>query len=307
MPSKKLNTKGTPSQDLAAARGELKQFRRDVAILKKKGILDKKFYDARSVKPTKYLKSVLKQFANVIEGKATPVKVSKEKAAAYKKNGYTVRNGRVIVPHQETEKIYGTHGNFVRKITGKGGSIQIMDLGLDRANVLQWVEGLRNNSFKLKENEQIRFQMFGNNSYRGFSNVGNKTAQERMAEYLEFYDMFERAEEGELTPEQESDYVQGLVVFKVKRDPLTHRFPKPEPHPEDYAQYHEAKARRAQRARERYKTRAANMTGAKYEDFLNAKAQDEKERRDKMTDAQREAYKAKARERAAKAYKARKG
>jgi hypothetical protein len=300
MPLKTLNVKGSRSQDLAAAREELKQFRRDVAILKKKGILDKNKYDARSVTPSKYLKSLIKQFSNVIEGKATPVKVSKEKAAYYKGRGYSVRNGRVIVPTAENEKVYGTHGNFVRKITGKGGSIQILDLGLSKDNVLQWQDDLRNNRFKVKENEALRFQLNGYNSHLGFSSTRLKTAQERMADYLENYDIVKDAENGKLSGEDNREIVEGLVIFKVTRDPETGYFPKPEPHSEDYPVNIEIQERKKRRAAERAQARLGRMTEKEYNEYLDEKAETEKARRAKLTPAQKEAYRKKAKDRAAK-------
>jgi hypothetical protein len=286
MASKKLNTKGSRTQDLQAAREELKQFRRDVAILKKKGLIDKNKYDARSVKPTKYLKSVIREFGNVINGEATPVRVSKERAKYYKEKGYSVRNGRVIVPHMENEKVYGTHGNFVRKITGRGGSIQVMDLGLDNRDINRWVDDLRNNRFKLRTDEQLRFQMYGNNSHTGFTDTARRTAQEQMADYLEFYESFENALEGGLSPEQESEYVQSIVIFKVKRDGAGH-WPRPPSRAEEYPENIEARERRSRRNAERRRARIGRMNEREYNEYMDEKARAEKERRNSMTEDQR--------------------
>ena len=223
----------------------------------------------------------------MLKGTATPVKVSKEKASYYKKKGYQVKSGRVIVPHLENEKVYGTHGNFVRKITGKGGSIQVMDLGLDNTNVIQWARDLRANKFKLRANEALRFQMYGNNSFRGFSDSRLRTAQEQMADYLEFYESFESAVE--LSPEQQSEYVQSIVIFKVKRNP-NGSLPIPEQRAEEYPQNIEARERRNRRNAERRLARLGRMTDREYDDYMDARADSEKTRRANMTDAQRARY-----------------
>jgi hypothetical protein len=306
MPSKKLNTKGTPTQDLQAAREELKQFRRDVAILKKKGLLNKKKYDARSVKPTKYLRSVIKEFGDVLQGEATPVKVSKEKQAYYKKQGYRVKSGRVIVPHAENEKVFGTHGNFVRQVFGRNGKIQILDLGLDRDNILKWQDDLRNNRFKLKPYEQLKFQMFGYNSYSGFFNLPNKTAQEQMAEYLEHYDMISGALDGTIPAEKQSEYVQGVVIMKITPNE-NGEYPTPDQNPEEFPYNEERRQAALKRRTEREKKRIARMGVVKHEEYLAGRAKYRKEQRAAMTPEQKEAYKKKARERAARAYAKRKG
>lgn len=287
MPTKKLNTRGSATQDLAAAKEELKQFRRDVAILKKKGLLDKK-YDARSVKPTKYLKGVLREFNDVLKGAATPVKVSKEKAAYYKSRGYKTKNGRVVVPHLPNEKVIGTHGNFVRSITGRGGKITVIDLGLNKDDILQWQDDLRNNRFKLRENEQLRFQLFGHNSHMGFSSTRLKTAQERMAEYLENYDIVTDAEKGKLNADDNREIVEGMVIFKVTRDPDSGNWPKPDSRADEYEINEEIRERKNRRAAERTRARLGRMTEREFNAYLDERAERAKTHRNNMTDAQRE-------------------
>lgn len=306
MPSKKPNTRGTLKQDLTAARAELKQFRSDVAALKRKGLLEKELYDARSATPTKYLKSVIKKFGNVLKGEATPVKVSKAKQKYYKEKGYAVKNGRVIVPVQKNEKVYSSHGDFRKKITGTNGSITVIDLGLDKSDVLRWADDLRNNRYKLKKDEMLRFQMGGHNSYSGFINLEHKTAQEQMADYIEFYPSFEKAT-NEYDPEQVGEYIEGIVILKVKRDPKTHRFPLPPVNIEATERSQEAARRRSNQRKQSREFKLGNMGDIAYEKFMNEKAAEEKARRAALTPEQREEYKRKARERAAKARANKKG
>lgn len=180
-----------------------------------------------------------------------------------------------------------------------------MDLGLDRRNITKWADDLRNNRFKLKPDEQLRFQMYGNNSFRGFSDTRRRTAQEQMAEYLEFYESFEDALDGELSPEQESEYVQSIVIFKVRRDGSGH-WPYPPSRAMEYPENVEAKERMAKRASERRTARIGRMTDTEYDRYLSERAAEKREARAAMSEKQKEEYRRKAKERAAKSRKARK-
>jgi hypothetical protein len=310
MPSKKLNTKGTPAQDLQAAREELKQFRRDVAILKKKGLLSKE-YDARSVKPTRYLKGVLKEFSDVLSGKATPVKVSKQNQKKYKAQGRRIKNGRVIVPHSPNHKVIGTRGDFVVKeitpketgVAGwtKQGHIHILDLGLSRDNILQWQQDLRNNKFKLQPGEVLRFKMFGYNSYMGFADGPKGTAQEQMAEYMEHYDMIEGALNGEIPPEKQGEYIDGVVIMKIGPD-ADGNYPMPRPNPDEYHYNVERREAALKRRAERERRYAERQGVVRREEYLIGRAEQRKEDRANMTPEKKEEYKRKARERARIAY-----
>ncbi|MDE2101029.1 MAG: hypothetical protein KGL39_27530 [Patescibacteria group bacterium] len=297
--TKKLNIKGTRAQDLQAARQELKEFRHDVAILKRKGLIDKQIYDARSVKPTKYLKSQIKKFADVIAGKATPVKVNKAKAKDYARQGYTVKNGRVVVPHLENEKVYSTHGDFRVAASGRGGKIVKINLGLDKHDLNKWIDDLRNSRYKLKSDELLMFQFYGNNSYGAYGNTPNKTAQQHMAERLEAYQSIQQLlVHGK--PDQEQDVIENIVLFKVKRDPHTEDWSMPDEHPVHQEIHEETKRARAEARKRARKNRINNMGQAKYERFLNERAEQERKRREKMTPEQKAAYNQKALERTRK-------
>lgn len=283
--------------DLLAAREELKQFRHDVAILKKKGLLDKAI-DARNILPTKYLKSQVKKYSSVIEGKAQTVKVSAAKKKYYKAKGYQTKGGRVIVPVQAGEKVYGTSGDFRIKIVGKGGSITRIDLGLSPDDILQWADDLRDNKYPVRSDELIRFQFFGNNSHAGFHNLPGKTAQQRMAEYLENYPTFERlAEHG--SAKDMATVIQGITIFKVKRDPATGDWPKPDPHAED--KYDEEALRKYnERERRSRQIRLGKMSDEEYAQYKAERAENERRRRAAMAAEKKDAYKKKAKARAAK-------
>ncbi len=235
MPIAKYNTKGTLKQDLIAARAELKQFRHDVALLKRKGLLDKKIYDARSVVPSKYLKSQIKQFGNVLKGLATPVKISKEKGAYYKEKGYTIKAGRVIVPHAPNEKVIGTHGNFVTKTQHPTGSITKIDIGFKAKNINEWIEKIK--KIKVKENERLSIQFFGNNS------MATHGSPALLLEFLQHYELFEQATDENQSSgahKKQNQFIENIVILRVDRGI---HMPKSEPSDEKRAEYRE-KARR---------------------------------------------------------------
>lgn len=295
MASKKPSSKGVANQDLRAARNELKQFRHDVSILKRKGLLDKSI-DARSIKPSKYLKSQVKRFKSVISGGASPVKVSKSTAANLKKRGIDVKNGRAVIPHLPGEKVRATRGTYKVVTPMKGGRIQRLDLALDIDDINQWLVDLSNNNYKVPKGDQLAFQFRGYNSMRGYTDLPSKTAQEQMAETLMGYSLVKDAMAGKFyNGEDDSDVIEGIVIFKTER--LGER---PEPNPENYRTQMDEAARETYRERVKAarEARLGKMTKLSHEEYNIEKAKYEKDRRASMTDAEKEAYKAKARARA---------
>jgi hypothetical protein len=283
---KKNNTKKNSAQ--------IKKFRHGVSILKKFGLVDKK-YDARSVTPTKYLESQIRKFSDVIEGKAKPVKVSKKKLGHYKEQGFQTKFGKVIVPLGENEKVIGTHGDFVVKTIGEFGSLTRIDMGLNKKNVMLWREELLKRKIKLREGERIYFQFYGNNSYQTFQNF------EQLLFYFEQYTTVENTERSG-NPEDHMNLIDNLVIYKIDRN--SEKPPRQKDSDERIMQRRENRAL----IRQRYMDR---MTPQEQEKFNKKKAEDEKARRaklkNKLTPEQQEAQKKKARERAKKSYIARSG
>lgn len=299
MASKKLNVKGTRGQDLTAARAELRAFRHDVTILKRKGLLDKK-YDGRSVTPTKYLKKQLKEFASVLDGTATPVKVNTANKKYYGENGYKVKGNRVVVPHLPNEKVYATRGDFRTSVKGRGGKITKINLKLDKKNIAQWVDDLRNNRYRLSENESLSFQLYGYNSYASYGNTPNKTAQEKMADKLEQYESIAKLiQHGK--PDQEEDLIENIVIFKVERDPDT-QLPvaMPEENPAMREDVEEFKRRRREKLKKQRDARKLNMTPSQFEQHMDYRAEQEAKRRSKMSPEKKEAYNKAAQQRMSK-------
>lgn len=305
MATPKLNRKNATA-DKSAATAQLKQFRKDLASLKRKGLVDHK-YDARSQVPTKYLKSQLKRFADVLSGDKGAVKVrDKKKRAAYKAQGYEVKGDRVLVKKAPGETVRAKKGanglpDFAHVVKGDGGSISKMNMRLNRTDIRKWIVDLRNNRVKVSDDEELMFQIFGNNSREGFGTFGGKTAQERMADYLEFN--YPVIDEVEGDPDKEKELIQDIVIYKIHRTKRhVFNYPKPQNREERMSDEYRRRAReRSTRARER---RMGRMTEKRSLEYLEAKAEIARENRanfQKTASPERiEARKADARARAKK-------
>lgn len=302
MATKKLNTKGTRGQDLQAARAELKQFRHDVSILRKKGLLDKTIYDARSAKPTKYLKSQLKKFASVISGEASPIKVSKEKAKYYKEKGMTVKNGKVVVPHVRGEKVMPVRSksgvDFMKVMRGKGGKITVVDLGVKAENMHEFIQALRNDAVKVGRDQQLAAQIFGWNVKQSFAwrrrpGKGWISPQEQMADYMERY-----LKEDERGDEHAEEFVLGIDLMTITRDTETGEFPWVDHNAERHKQDSESRRRYNEWKRTRYQTNLGRLTPAQLTRRADERKEAERQRRANMTEEEKRIYKERAKKRA---------
>lgn len=83
---------------------QLKKFRSDVAKLKAKGLVSDKV-DARKQAPTKYMKSQVKKFADVLEGKAKVAHVPKRADAKAFAEKFRVKGKSVVIPAKADEHI----------------------------------------------------------------------------------------------------------------------------------------------------------------------------------------------------------
>ena len=296
---KKISTKGISKQDIAAQKAALKEaqkaanaqlraFRHDVAQLKKKGLLDKA-YDARKVNPTRYLKTQLKRFADVLAGEAQPVKVSKEKAKKFAQQGYKVKAGRVVVPKAKNEKVYASKEGFRVKTTTESGSITRIDTGLHLSNLQEWERQLRSTNFRLKENERIAFQLYGNNSYQSFIDIDHLLMR------LQHYATYENVEASN-DPDKQEQFITNVVIFKFERGAKL---------PETGEAVEARAARRAKQAAVR-REYVERMSPERREKYNTQRAESERKRRERkrkvMTPEQIEAEKEKARQRAKKSY-----
>ena len=270
----KSNNKSNSVKDKAG----LKEFRKNVSTLKKKGLLDKK-YDARSVTPTKYLLGEIKRMAPVLKGEAQSVKVSKDAAQRYKAQGYDVKGGRVIVPVLKNEKAYSRGGKLFVKVTGSNGHYTRVDLGFDKRNLNKWAEQLEKAQLNLKRDEVLAFQFGGHNSYRAFEDLEDQTAAEQMIEYLSRYDSFlEAMSAGEAAQE---GLIEGIVIFRITRN-KDGRVIRPPENEHIKARDAAREERRKEMSRRRYDRFLSNMSAEQERRYLDEKATAERDRRARM-------------------------
>jgi hypothetical protein len=243
-----------------ARREALKQFRHSVKELKKAGILSKK-YDARSVKPTKYLKSVLKKFQGVLAGTEKAVKLpSRKKQQEYKDVGYKTRGAKtVIVPVDKNQTIrVNKKGDIVRKRSLKnadgdvGMYLEEVFLPIKYKNLRQWLRDAKDEDLDklLKKNERWAFNFEGKNSLNTFPSI------DMMIEYLEQYQLIQAAI-NEYSHEEMDEVYKHISILKTNRKVIPRS-------PRDPHKYKPAR-RRAQY--ERKLMRIDEMSDAQYDQY----------------------------------------
>jgi hypothetical protein len=84
---------------------QLRAFRSQVAKLKAKGLVSSKV-DARSQKQTKYMKSIVRKYADVLSGKAAVVNVGRKTAKEYDEKSFRPRFGKIAVRKEKGERVY---------------------------------------------------------------------------------------------------------------------------------------------------------------------------------------------------------
>lgn len=94
----------TPKRGQALSGSDLKKFRADVAKLKKQGLVSKRV-DARSQKPTRYMRKQVKTFEPVLQGRARVVTVPREIAKEYGE-AYSRKGRHVVVPAEKGETLF---------------------------------------------------------------------------------------------------------------------------------------------------------------------------------------------------------
>lgn len=90
-----------PNKSLTGS--QLRKFRSEVARLKALGLVSKRI-DARSQKPTRYMREQVKKFSDVLAGKAKVVHVPKRIDAKRFEDIFRVKGKNVVVPVSKGEK-----------------------------------------------------------------------------------------------------------------------------------------------------------------------------------------------------------
>jgi hypothetical protein len=176
---------------MARSKTSVQKFRSDIATLKRKGLISG--VDARSVKPTKHLKSLVNKYEAVISGKATAVKLSHAETRSRSKAGDMVARprglpARVIVPHDATERVVVSHGHA--KIVNPSG-IERVQIPIAFDNLEDYLQSIARKHQTLNRmkanNEYFAFQFYGHRSHSMYTSI------DLMIEDLLHYEAVENA------------------------------------------------------------------------------------------------------------------
>jgi len=159
---------------------ELRAFRRQVSILKKKGLVSKRT-DARKQKPTRYMTAKVKALAEVIEGKHVPVKLDHKTALRYKDAGFFVYGDRVVVSKGQAETVRRDKSSGLILISPLGGRLPYEKVVMPYS--IKNIEGFLAAASKSPPDPQLfaakknkadhwAFTYHGNNSLSTFADLG---------------------------------------------------------------------------------------------------------------------------------------
>jgi len=148
------------------------EFRKAIGVLKKVGIVDVKNvndaqpYWVRKAGPkggTYTLSELVDKYDDIISGKATPVKLSSEKTAFYKRQGYeTVKGDKIVVPHVAGGKVkVNRQGDFYRL---EPPGIKTTTLPVEYHNLEQYLTELKSKHIKREKGKYFSFRFFGGHS-----------------------------------------------------------------------------------------------------------------------------------------------
>lgn len=190
----------------------LKQFRHDIAILKRAGIVSKKT-DARKVQVSRHFNKLRKDFASVLKGEAKAVKVNKAAAAKYKAMGFAVQGHRVaMVKQAEGSRFFfspktgeirerfptarGIATKVVFPIPFEGMQAYLDELATGEVDTLK------------TRHEYWAFELYGNRSFDAFPNA--KAAALTLSKYVSI-----NAAIALHSAEQELDIFNNLAWIKL--------------------------------------------------------------------------------------------
>lgn len=154
---------------------DIRQFRHEASILKKKGLVPNDF-DGRSIRPEDKpsLKKAIRKFSDIISGHSVAVKIPRSEISKYKSLNPAIRVARPagLPPRMIVEKI-----NPDEKIGVQSGHVfRSMPTGIKRVDVpvsrgkplVKMLEELRHR--KIGHNEYVAFNFGDNRSLATFSN-----------------------------------------------------------------------------------------------------------------------------------------
>ena len=195
----------------------LREFRSNVAQLKKLGLVSKRT-DARKQKATRYMRDVVRSFADVLKGEAQVFSVPKSEAAVYSGAGHRTKNigksHKVVVPApkgatvRRSKPANGAPQYVTQVPNPKGGKGYSVTHTVFPANTLrQKLAAHINRLPPLKKGEYYAFRYRGYMSLQYFS---GPDARRHMLEYLERYIP------DELDDEETTEYFMEFEFVKIE-------------------------------------------------------------------------------------------
>lgn len=226
------------------------------------------------------LAELIDKYDPIVSKKASAVKLSPEKTAAYKKEGYELtKQGRVIVPHSAVEKVKVTHGDFY---TEDLHGIRRIPKLVKFENLEQYLTDVKANRKELQKlksrNSKFAFRFYGGHSrvydsidlmidelreYQTVSEAINKRDSRAMNEiyrHLELVEVNKRAWE----KSKDLARAKAKAAHKRKRGERKRTLEKLKQGPAwKLQQYHQQRAEQQRRYR-------ASLKGAKKEAYQKA-------------------------------------
>lgn len=275
MPKTKPTSRGSKSQDL-------KSFRRDISVLKKRGLIDKKI-DARKVKPTAALNKKRAVYSDVLSGDARIYTVSRKQAKDLKDTGHKVIGNKLILSSEPGTRADYRKGKITVKPLGKTG-FQRVELPIPYRNLRQWLEEAKNDPAleNLKRpTDQWAFQFFGHNSYSTFHDLNDAIDR------LEHYETTGESLDEDDAEEMENVY-RGISIYRVKRGAWPKSYKSAKTNGRKKASRDRLKKRRPKAYKRMLEKDAARKKKARLKDLEGARAK-ERERQRKHRERKRAA------------------
>lgn len=195
---------------------ELKAFRRDLAALKRAGIVPRNVKTSEAlpsqIRNGKRLDDYIKKFgaATPSQNAAEIVTVSRAEAGALKKVGYKVQGSKVMVPRGPTETVSIQNGHIVVRDEATG--FERVQLPVEYHNLTQFFRDLEKHTSEIQRmkraNERFGFRFFGSNSHQTFRRF------EHLLEFLHTYDAVRRLL-NKRNAREARDLYQNLEIVRI--------------------------------------------------------------------------------------------
>lgn len=206
---------------------DLKQFRHAVAILKKQGLIQN--VDAKRAQPFwvrqgQRLSDTVKKYDDVVSGKLTAVKLPEKKTSDYRKAGYQISKGRIMVPHAAGETVKITPKKEI-EIKHPSGMSRVKK-AIPYQNLEQWLRDAKNNPELLDaekgDKEYFAYKFQGYNSYLPYPNA-ETMLDDLVNGSVSGLNMMDKARHS--THKQQNELYQDLEIITIPRRGLW-KYPK---------------------------------------------------------------------------------